>query len=273
MIDFIGLGAQKSGTSWVYACLYDHPEVCAPIKEIHFFSRPRFSKGREWYEGHFAGCAGKITGEFSTSYLYSKEAPERIKELYPEAKLIAILRNPVDRAVSQYKNSLKGGHIQSDVSFESYKKDDESVVGQGKYFEQLEAYYRFFSKEQILVLIYEDIQRDPQAFISHVYRHIGVDENFVPSMLHTEINVARMPKVIFIERVMHHISEFLRRVGLDHVVHAIRKSGLPDLVRSGNTKEERPLNVNREALTNEFKDDVRKLSDLLGRDLKTEWNI
>jgi hypothetical protein len=70
MINFIGIGAQKSGTSWAYTCLYDHPEVCAPIKEIHFFSRPRFSQGKEWYERHFGSCGeGKLRGEFSTSYL------------------------------------------------------------------------------------------------------------------------------------------------------------------------------------------------------------
>jgi hypothetical protein len=273
MINFIGLGAQKSGTSWVYACLYEHPEICAPVKEIHFFSRPRFEKGKEWYESHFAGCAEKITGEFSTSYLYSKEAPSRIKEFYPEVKLIAILRNPVDRAISQYKNALKGGHISSALSFEDFMKEDETVIGQGRYFEQLERYYQHFNKEQILVLIYEDIQKDPQLFISKVYRHIGVKDDFVPSMLHSEINVARMPKVIFIERVMHHLSEFLRRVGLHRFVHVIRKSGLPDLVRSQNTKEEKPLAIDTEALKSYFHDDVLKLGDLLGRDVKTEWHI
>ena len=102
MIDFIGLGAQKAGTSWVYACLYEHPEIHAPIKELHFFSRDRFSKGKDWYESHFSHRKeGQKVGEFSTSYLYSKETPERIKELYPEVKLIAIVRNPVTRAYSQ----------------------------------------------------------------------------------------------------------------------------------------------------------------------------
>ena len=62
MVDFIGIGAQKAGTSWVYACLYEHPEICAPIKEIHFFSRSRFTKGREWYDRIKAGDAGADIG-------------------------------------------------------------------------------------------------------------------------------------------------------------------------------------------------------------------
>lgn len=273
MINFIGLGAQKSGTSWVYACLYEHPEIHAPIKEIHFFSRARFSEGKEWYERHFVGNNNRVTGEFSTSYLYSKETPQRIKDLYPEAKLIAIVRNPVDRAISQFKNAQKGGHISSDLSFEEYAREDESVVGQGRYAEQLLRYYALFPKEQILVLVYEDIRKDPQAFISKIYRHVGVRDDFVPSMLTSEINVARMPKLIFIERIMHHVSEFLRAIGLHALVHAIRKSGLPDFVRKGNTKEETPLTVDRDALKNAFKDDVQRLSQIMQRDLNTEWNI
>ncbi len=117
MVDFIGVGAQKSGTSWAYACLYEHPEICAPVKEIHFFSRPRYEEGKEWYEGHFKKCEeGLLRGEFSTSYLYSEESPERIHACYPNAKLIAILRNPIDRAYSQYRNTIKAGDISEAVS-------------------------------------------------------------------------------------------------------------------------------------------------------------
>lgn len=273
MIDFIGLGAQKSGTSWAYACLYEHPEICAPIKEIHFFSRPRFENGKEWYEKHFEKCGKKVTGEFSTSYLYSKEAPLRIKELYPEAKLIAILRNPVDRAISQYRNSIKGGHIAEDLSFASFMDSEKSVIEQGLYFRQLQQYLALFPKEQILILIYEDIKKDPQEFISRIYRHLGVDDRFAPSMLNAEINVARTPKVVAIERIMHHVSEFLRRTGFDRLVHAIRKSGLPDLVRSKNTKEERPLVVDKLKLAALFTEDAQKLSALIGRDLVKDWDL
>jgi hypothetical protein len=272
-IDFIGLGAQKSGTSWVYACLCDHKEVCAPVKELHFFSRQRFDNGRGWYENHFSKCGDKVKGEFSTSYLYSKETPQRIKSLYPEVRLIAILRNPVDRAISQYKNALKGGHIKSDLSFEAYMTKDASVVGQGLYHEQLERYLQYFPREQILVLIYEDIKKDPQAFISKIFKHIGVDDTFVPSMLNAEVNVARTPRFIILERIMHHVSEFLRRIGFSSVVHAIRKSGLPDLVRFGNTKEERPLSVDREKLAAYFTEDAQKLSMLLERDVVHEWGL
>jgi hypothetical protein len=275
MVDFIGIGAQKSGTSWVYACLYEHPQICAPIKEIHFFSRPRFEKGVEWYEQHFTRCErDKKKGEFSTSYLYSEEAPSRIADLYPGVKLIAIVRNPVHRAVSQYKNAIKAGEINSETSFETYTNEVQSVIAQGLYFAQLQRYFAHFSKEQILVLVYEDSKKDPITFIRSIYDFIGVDSSFVPSMLHAEINIARTPTFIGIERLMHRTAEFLRSWGFGRIVHTIRVWGIPDLLRRFNTRassqsKTKILSVD----TSIFKDDVTELSRLLKRDLVKEWNI
>lgn len=278
MVDFIGLGAQKSGTSWAYACLYEHPEICAPVKEIHFFSRPRYEEGKEWYEGHFKKCGeGLFRGEFSTSYLYSEEAPGRIYKCYPDAKLIAILRNPIDRAYSQYRNTIKAGDISETVSFEAYMNDEQSVKKQGLYAEQLSRYLNIFPREQMLILIYEDIRKDPIAFMKRIYEFLGVDTTFVSSMVNDEINVARTPKLILPERVMHHTAEFLRRHGLDRFVHAIRKLGIPDMIRKVNTKEppkkQENKSYNREALAEYFRADVAELSTILGRDLRKEWNM
>lgn len=278
MINFIGIGAQKSGTSWAYTCLYDHPQICAPIKEIHFFSRPRFEKGKEWYEAHFNTCAPtSITGEFSTSYLYSTDAPLRIHTLYPHAKLIAILRNPIDRSYSQYRNAIKAGEIPESMSFETFAAQEKSVLEQGKYAEQLERYFSFFPREQLLVLIYEDIKKDPVAFMRRIYEFLGVDPTFVSSMVHDEINVARTPKHIGIDRIMHHISETLRRAGFDRFVHVIRKSGLPDFVRSLNTKQgdttKHTKSFDRAAFADYFREDVAKLSVRIGRDMVKEWSL
>lgn len=277
MINFIGIGAQKCGTSWVYSCLYEHPEICAPVKEIHFFSRPRFAKGLAWYESHFSKCeAGKVRGEFSTSYLYTPEAPLRIKEAYPEVKLIAILREPVARAYSQYGNSLKSGEISMDTSFADFIEREPSCLGQGRYMEQLERYSRLFSKDQLLVLIYEDIARDPRAFIQTIYRHLGVDEGFVPPSLFSQINIARKPKMVLVDRVMHHVAENLRRAGLHRLVHKIKTSGVTDWIRQKNTQatpKQEGQTFDRSKFVHYFKDDVTKLSAYIERDMNKEWKI
>ncbi len=278
MINFIGVGAQRSGTSWTYACLYEHPEICIPIKEIHFFSRPRYENGIQWYEEHFAKCgAGKQCGEFSTSYLYSDVTAKRIHEHYPDTKIIAILRNPITRALSQYGNAIKGGEIPESMPFTEYYTTEKSVLEQGLYAKQLASYYAHFDPSQMLVLIYEDIKKDPEAFIKKIYAFLGVSTDFVPSMLHDEsINVTRVPKNIALEKNMHHFSEFLRKSGLDHLVHLVRRSGLPDVVRRFNTKpakrDEKPA-FDRAALAAHFREDATQLSKTLGRDLVTEWGL
>lgn len=276
MVDFIGVGAQKSGTSWVYACLYEHPEICAPIKELHFFSRPRFAKGKEWYEGHFTRCAeGKKVGEYSTSYLYTPETAERIASLYPDTKLIAIVRNPIARAYSQYRNAIKAGEITAAVSFETYTKEETSCLGQGLYMEQINRYRKYFSDEQLLVLVYEDIEKDPLTFIQNIYAHIGVDDSFVPPSLNARINVARAPKAVWIDRLMHTVAEGLRKVGLDKLVYGIRRLKIPDLVRSLNTKEPKKKTTEPDlsAYSSYFTEDVAALGVFLKRDMKREWNL
>ncbi len=277
MINFIGIGAQKAGTSWIYACLYEHPEICAPVKEIHFFSRDRFTKGREWYEAHFSACGEEARkGEFSTSYLYSSKAPNNIKSLYPSAKLIAVLRHPVERAYSQYYNAIKAGEIKHTVSFIDYCDNNESVIEQGKYAAQLSRYYAAFPKSQLLVMLYEDIERDPQAFMCRVYEFLEIDSTFVPSMINRRINTARIPKLVFVDRHMHKLAEWMRKNGLDRVVHIIRKSGLPDFVRLYNTSAA-PV-VSKEAsvsadISHVFKKDVEELSVIIGKDMNQYWNI
>ena len=276
MIDFIGLGAQKAGTSWVYACLYEHPEICAPIKEIHFFSRLRFTKGKEWYEEHFKNChEGTKKGEFSTSYLYSEETPERIKTLYHNAKLIAILRNPIDRAYSQYRNSIKAGEIEKTMSFYEFRDKEESCLKQGLYARQLERYFDYFQRDKILICIYEDIRKDPLAFMYRIYDFLGVDTTFIPSMLHREINTARTPRLVVLDRFMHLVAETLRKVGFDKVVWLVKKSGITDAVRKVNTEEDdaKKETFDRTELVQYFKNDVEKLSTLIGRDMNKEWGI
>jgi len=279
-MDFIGIGAQKAATSWVYACLYEHPEICAPIKEIHFFSRDRFEKGREWYEAQLSECDDdRKKGEFSTSYLFHPEAAARINAMYPEVKLICIIRNPIDRAYSQYRNAIKAMEIDKHTTFEQYLGKESSALEQGLYYQQLQRYFQYFSYKQFHLAVYEDIKKDPEAFMKAIYTFLGVDPEFRPVMLKRLINTARTPKLRFIERVMHWLAEWMRRHRLGSIVWFVKKSGLSDLVRKFNTepepeqKPEAPLPYNRSVLVEYFKQDVALLSQMLQRNLSEEWDI
>lgn len=276
-MDFIGIGAQKAATSWVYACLYEHPQICAPVKEIHFFSREHYENGQEWYESHVVECEeDTLRGEFSTSYLYHPHAAERINAMYPQVKIIAVIRNPVDRAYSQYMNAIKAGEIRKSVSFESYLRDEPSALEQGLYYNQLMQYYQYFSYKKFHLAIYDDIKKDPYAFVKALYEFLEIDPEFKPKMIKKLINTGRSPRVVFIEKVMHKVAEWMRRHRLGRLVWFVKTSGLTDAVRAMNTaptSAEMNYPYDRQALVKYFKKDVTKLSELLQRDLNTEWNI
>ena len=275
-MDFVGIGAERCGTSWIYACLYEHPELCAPIKELHFFSRERYGKGIGWYVGKFGGCAdGSLKGEYSTSYLYSPLAAERIHAHFPEAKVIVCLRNPIDRAYSQYRNEIKAGHIGKETTFERYSAEESSVLEQGLYAEQLARYLKYFERSQVHVLIYEESKEDPERFIRSIYTFLGVDPSFTPSMLRRKVNTSRTPKGVGVDRSMIHVAETLRHLGLDKLVWLVKKSGLPKLLRRVNTEaDDRTLDQStHEKLKGFYREDVTKLGELLGRDMVEVWRL
>lgn len=275
-MDFIGVGAQKSGTSWIYACLYEHPQICAPIKELHFFSRERYQNGIDWYLNKFSACsADKLKGEFSTSYLYDKQSAGKIHKHFPDVKIIMSLRDPTERAFSQYRNAIKAGEISKNTKIEDVFKQDKSIIEQGMYYEQVKRYVDMFGKEQVLVLIYEDSKKDPAEFIKSIYTFLDIDESFIPSMLHRPVNIARTPRHVVVDRSMTRIAEFLRRIGLDKIVWSIKKSSIPDMVRKVNTQEsDMTLSSDvKERLTDIFREDTKKLSEFIDRDLSCEWAV
>ena len=269
---FIGLGAQRAGTSWIYACLYEHPQVYIPVKEIHFFSRDRnYRRGVGWYEGHFRRCPpGKVAGEFSTTYLASEEAPGRIREYHPGVKLIASLRDPLERALSNYRNDVMGGVVRPGTPFEEALKEHPEYIAQGLYSQQLQRYLDLFPRSQLLVLIYEDALRDPAAFIRQVYAFLGVDSDFRPSMLGRRINTGRVPRWVALEVGLDLLAQALRTRGMHRLVWLLRRWGVGPLLRRLNTRPEPIAPVSPEVrarLREVFAPERERLERLLGRDL------
>jgi len=277
--DFIGLGAQKAGTSWIYACLYEHPAICIPIKEIHFFSHEdKWRKGTLWYESHFAKCeTWQKAGEFCTTYLSHPMAAARIHEYYPSVKLLACLRNPVDRAFSNYVNDIKAGLISPKVSFREALSDRREYLQRGFYSQQLERFLRFFPRDKIHISIYENIAGNPLKFIQDIYRFIGVSDDFVPSMLNARVNVARVPRFVVIEKVTNRVADILRRLGCGNFVWAVKRARLPDLLRWINTRKRRKQDLrimfeDKIWLYEQFRSEIESLEDLIGINLD-KWRV
>jgi hypothetical protein len=273
--DFIGIGAQRSGTSWMYACLYEHPQICMPRKEANFFSRDRnWTRGFNWYEGIFSECApSEIAGEYSTSYLTSVEAPGRIRDRYPSARLIVSLRHPVDRAYSSYLNDIVAGVVPAATDFGDALQAHPEYVEGGRYARHLGRYLELFPREQLLVSFFDDARSDPLATMRQVYEFLGADPTFKPTMLDRRVGRGRVPRFQPLERALLGASgAFRTRRALRPLWWTAKRAGLGDRLRVLNTRhgdaDAKGLSTeDREALLRELEPDISALEQLLQREL------
>ncbi len=172
--DFICVGAQKSGTTWLYNELNSHDDIDLPeTKEIRNFD-PWPGMKPERYSTFFEPCKG-LTGDFTPEYLTANAAPQ-IKELIPHCKPFCILRNPIDRAFSHWRMARKLNVIGLLESFEvCFSQDRRNMRSYGMYFEQVERYINIFG-DQFKVFIYDDLVADPERVVKDICKHIGAKE-------------------------------------------------------------------------------------------------
>lgn len=176
---FIIIGAMKSGTTTLYRYLDLHPDVdMSRDKETDFFvAEKTWKNGLDWYCAQFTG-EDKVRGEASPNYTKLRDfagVPERMAQHVPDAKLIYIVRDPVKRAVSQFKHSFILGTLDADPATFHGTHEYNHIMDASHYARQLEAYYEHFPKEAVLVLDFDDLITDPQGVMNRVFDHIGVD--------------------------------------------------------------------------------------------------
>jgi hypothetical protein len=201
--DFLILGAQKAGTTALYTYLRRHPQISGPVfKEVSFFDR-HYVRGERWYRAHLPIRHGGIVGEASPSYLFHPQAPERVARMVPDARLIVLLRNPVDRAFSHYQHEVAFGREElsfeeaiaresermdgelermlADPSYFSYAWWNYTYLARGRYAEQLERWLAAFPREQLLVLLTDELAEDTPGTYRSVLRFLEVDEHGLDS--------------------------------------------------------------------------------------------
>jgi len=194
-VDFIGIGVNKAATSWIAACLNEHPDICiSKPKETHYFTSNN-SLGIDYYKKCFTESSEKlILGEYSPEYFNHPESFERIKQHNPNIKLILCLRNPVDRLASSfYFNKYNGKHNYTTIK-EKLRDDPGNDIEKGLYAKQLIKLYSIFPKSQVLVVFYEDIRHSQKDFIRKIFQYLRVDDTFVPSIISDRINETKKNK-------------------------------------------------------------------------------
>lgn len=204
---FIIIGAQKAGTTSLFNYLGQHPDIFPSFtKEVHFFDggmKPEvdtFALGESWYRAHFpaVGELGdhRVAFEASPLYIFNPLVPGRIADLVPQVKLIAVLRDPVDRAISHYFHERRGNreHLTIDEALRAeedrlapilrsrdYKNEvfiNHSYKARGRYGEQLERFFARFERENILIIDSDELFSRPGDVLRQIFGFVGVDEDF-----------------------------------------------------------------------------------------------
>jgi hypothetical protein len=190
--DFLVIGGKKCGTTFLYHLLGRHPHVeLAASKELHYFDALYEQEDTEWYRRCFPTPRWKdghrtITGE-ATPYMANLRVPERVARVVPRARLIALLRNPVDRAYSDYQQVVSKGReprsfeeaigLEGEAGAQETRPlDDSEYLSRGVYVDQLLRWSEYFRREQILVLKSEDFFEDPVETLKQVLDFLDLPE-------------------------------------------------------------------------------------------------
>ncbi|CAN5645871.1 hypothetical protein BH23PAT1_BH23PAT1_0110 [soil metagenome] len=288
--NFLIIGAQKSGTTALYYYLKQHPQIyMSPEKEPHFFTyeggEPLFDgPGRGWvtpvtsmeeYRRLFQEVSDETAvGEASPSYIYFEKAAKRIKHYIPETRLIAILRNPADRAYSNFLHAVRSGREPRGEFDQALREEDARIQNnwgpvwhyrrKGFYYEQLKRYFDTFHRDQIKVCRYEDLEHDPTGFSQEIFDFLGVDDMFTPEYMERQ-NVSGVPRNRALRTAFTKMST-VTPVIKDYVPRGLRRY-------IGNKMLANPPQFSpetRQQLIEVYRDDILKVQELVRQDL-SHW--
>ena len=292
-LDFVGVGAGHSGTTWLFECLCEHPQVVgSKPKETKFF-KENFEQDSSYLASNFFPQYNPALtyGEFTPSYFYSEPVAKRIYDMFPDTKIIVCLRHPYEYIRSAYyfnkqRNLVDFKDLNEQIKTDIKNNDSagHALIKHASYGEQLAPYFALFPKEQIKVVFYDDIVGQPDQVIVDLFAFLGVDNTFKPSNLNSRINLTASNKRYFaiLPKLYTNTSKYLRQSTLGRMgIKLARLTGLKKLlifILKCNIKQKNLKPLPKQALTKEVKDaikemladDQHKLKTLLG-DLTIPW--
>lgn len=254
------VGATKCATTWLSEALRHHPELHhSTEKSPDFFSTDAYRDGWERYQRAWGEGTG-MRGESSTSYMYRDRALTRIRRWFPEVRLLLVLRNPRDRAISHVRHKLRTDRPED---LDAYLAKRSHLITDSLYAEPLRAIYARFPEESVRMFFFEEIQERPARVIREAYDHVGVDPEYRPSSTDRVIGEGFAPRFRGLERVKECIAETLRNAGRSEVVRMLKATGVGILYRYFNARSQ--LSAEVEA---QIRDALRPYLDLWIDDLE-----
>lgn len=296
--NFLLIGAAKSGTSALYSYLWQHPEIyMSDNKEPNFFAlegqkvcftgpgdeiiNTKSITERARYEALFAGVSGeRAIGEASVLYLYHPQAAAHIRDYIPNARLIAILRNSVDRAYSSYLHTIRDGREPAASFAEALNEESARISANwahlwhyqhlGYYYEQLQRFFALFPREQIAVYAYDEFAADPQKVLKRIFQFLEIDPSFEPDVS-LRYNISGPPRLRGLQKWLlwpNPVKEQLK-----FLLPAYTRKRLIHKLLALNIKHTAKPNMDaadRQRLQVLYREDILKLQTLLDWDL-SHW--
>ena len=265
---FVGIGVARGGTTWLHTLLSGHPDVYMPTrrKEVRFFDQ-NHDRGLDWYESFFCSSAdadrfGAI-GEISPQYLYCDECPDRIATSLPAAKLLVMLRHPVDRAYSHYGFVVQRRNFHG--SFEEFLAARPTMLEKGFYSRYLDRYLRRFERERILALVFERAVRDDDMARRALSAFLDLPVDGFPTSV-GRVNASTVPRFGSLSNVAVLTGRRLRKTRLESVVDLGGRLGVRSALTKGKplprldgdlrTKLSEPYRAEFDELERRFRVDV-----------------
>lgn len=276
--DFLGVGFRRCASSWLHSALSEHPQIGKPKSGLHFFGEEeKYRCKKRWYLKQLEPWHGKdVIGEVSVSYTYPDRyecASERIKKMFPEVNIFCSVRNPMERAYSDYRRSIYLNEIEP-ITFEEALHKYPEYIQRGMYGKIISRYMDLFG-ENVKVFFYDDLQKNPHRYVKDVYNFLGVDDEFTPSVIEAPMGHAKLVENRRIHLAMTKsrkiISKSCRSIGLGFILQYWKLIGARGLLGRENKRNE--VRVNPETyryLVDVYKEDINLLSSITGRNL-SKW--
>lgn len=275
MPNFVGIGPGKCGTTWLYNALSNHPQVCvSTAKETLYFS-DYHHRGFDWYQKFFRWSSKEESpvaiGEVSNTYIFDDSVAARIAHEIPNAKIIYNLRDPIERAFSHYLFLRRNAELNG--AFEEAIEKRPDLLSRGKYSEHLQSYHEHFDASRRLGLFYDDLKSDPESYARTVFEFLELDPNLYQGDPAKKVLQASAPRSRMLARMVVKGADWTRRMGYPDVVSKVKHSRLSRLIFRPFAAGEKPQlsQETRERLKPYFTEDLDRLSEMTGRDVRDLW--
>ncbi len=269
---FFVVGPPRTGTSWLHRVLQRRANLPSPTKETRFFDC-HFHRGVDWYIKHFPALnPERPTGEVAPTYFSSDDARTGIAKTVPDAKLVFIFRNPVQRLVSHYRVKRAYGLICCDL--EEALRTDEELLASAQYATHLQKWQECFPKSQIFITLYDDLQESPQRYMDRLFTFLDIPGGMLSAaelgVVHSSERMTQ-PRSFAITRTATAIADWCKARNLDNLVAMVRNSQLMGAFLGGGAPFPQLSRYARSRLNEMFRPEVENLQQLIGRDLSM-WN-